>query len=207
VTKRVCEKSTQNVAQAISLSKFIHFFFFAYKSSPDIWSTVVILKKLFKVDNCPLGENSPNLVTLTASYGWTRWRICDVSSSLSRWKGSRKKLRQWTHFDCFSAWENNDNASQWHFAEFNLFWAFISCSDGLARASSLCSLGLAMFALKCCLLLFLVQNLSFCSQQSLRAIRHKSRLDKTCLCFANNSFLTYIKLSSDRLHTYVWTCT
>jgi hypothetical protein len=40
-------------------------------SSPKIWDTSVIFKLLPKVNNYPLGENSPNLVTLFAfpAYG------------------------------------------------------------------------------------------------------------------------------------------
>jgi hypothetical protein len=34
------------------------------KSSPNIWSTPVIFKKLPKENNHPMGENSPNPVTL-----------------------------------------------------------------------------------------------------------------------------------------------
>jgi hypothetical protein len=34
------------------------------KSSPNVWSTFVFLKKLLKVNNCPLGEISSYLVTL-----------------------------------------------------------------------------------------------------------------------------------------------
>jgi dihydrofolate reductase len=34
------------------------------KSSSNIWATFAIFKKLTKVQNHPLGENSPNLVIL-----------------------------------------------------------------------------------------------------------------------------------------------
>jgi hypothetical protein len=37
------------------------------KSSPEILATFVIFKKLSKENNHPLGENSPNLVTLAAA--------------------------------------------------------------------------------------------------------------------------------------------
>jgi hypothetical protein len=34
------------------------------RSSPDIWALSVILIKLPKVNNDPIGENSPNLATM-----------------------------------------------------------------------------------------------------------------------------------------------
>jgi hypothetical protein len=34
------------------------------KSSPQMWTSLVIKKKLTKVNNHPMGEFSPNLVTL-----------------------------------------------------------------------------------------------------------------------------------------------
>jgi IS1 family transposase len=60
VTRWVCEKSTQNVSQSIFIKINT---FFVDKSSPNIWFYIVILNKLLKVNNCPLGENSPNQVT------------------------------------------------------------------------------------------------------------------------------------------------
>jgi hypothetical protein len=37
------------------------------KISPHFWATSAIFNKLPKANNHPLGENSPNLVTLTGS--------------------------------------------------------------------------------------------------------------------------------------------
>jgi hypothetical protein len=39
------------------------------KSGTKIWATFVFFQKLPKVNNRPLGENSPNLVTLHAARG------------------------------------------------------------------------------------------------------------------------------------------
>jgi hypothetical protein len=52
----------QKVAQCI-FAKLMHNLYHG-KSSPKMWVTSVIFKKLPKVNNYPLGENSPNLVTL-----------------------------------------------------------------------------------------------------------------------------------------------
>jgi hypothetical protein len=60
VTGWACENVAQNVAQ----HKFIHNWF-SGKSSPKICATSVILKTLPIVNNPPIGENSPNQVTLT----------------------------------------------------------------------------------------------------------------------------------------------
>jgi hypothetical protein len=37
------------------------------KSSTKMWATFVISKQLLKIKNHPMGENSPNLVTLNAA--------------------------------------------------------------------------------------------------------------------------------------------
>jgi hypothetical protein len=60
----VCEKDAQNVAQAI-FCKNLYITGPTEKSSPEICANYVIYKPLPKVNNSPLGENSPNLVTLT----------------------------------------------------------------------------------------------------------------------------------------------
>jgi hypothetical protein len=39
------------------------------KSSPKIWDISVIFIKRTKTNNDPMGENSPNLVTLVGAYG------------------------------------------------------------------------------------------------------------------------------------------
>jgi hypothetical protein len=45
-------------------------------SSPKIRATIVIFKKLLKVNIRPMGENSPNLVTLLRSHGsWVTARV------------------------------------------------------------------------------------------------------------------------------------
>jgi hypothetical protein len=66
VTRWVCEKIAQKVAQ----NKFCqsqHIIYNFGKSSTKIWTTFVIFEKLSKVNNRPLGENSPNLVTLLSN--------------------------------------------------------------------------------------------------------------------------------------------
>jgi hypothetical protein len=63
VTRWVWEKIAQNVAQAIICqNKYLHNSA-VEKSGPKIWATSVI-KKIPKVNNHPIGENSPNLFTL-----------------------------------------------------------------------------------------------------------------------------------------------
>jgi hypothetical protein len=61
VTGRVCEKIAQNVPQT-------QFFAQAYPwnkvGSPSMWDTCAIFKPMPKVNNRPIVENSPNLVTL-----------------------------------------------------------------------------------------------------------------------------------------------
>jgi hypothetical protein len=64
VTGFVFEKIAQNVAQSIFRKKIVRNFY-REKRSPKIRATSVIIKKLPKVNNHPIGENSPNLVTLS----------------------------------------------------------------------------------------------------------------------------------------------
>jgi hypothetical protein len=47
------------------LSKLIHTYT-KEKSSPKFWASIAIFKKIPKVHNHPMDENSPNLVTLAA---------------------------------------------------------------------------------------------------------------------------------------------
>jgi hypothetical protein len=56
------KKVAQNVAQPIFLSKLIAVT--VGNSSPSICATSVIFKRQPKVNNRPLGQNWPNLVTL-----------------------------------------------------------------------------------------------------------------------------------------------
>jgi hypothetical protein len=71
----VCEKIAQNVAQPIFLSKSVHNFYRGTKYSKNL-GHVYNLKKLPKVNNNPMGENSPNLVTLFPLKGDPkRWGI------------------------------------------------------------------------------------------------------------------------------------
>jgi hypothetical protein len=51
------------------LKKLIHNFY-CLKSSPIIGATSVIFTKLPKVNSDPIGENSPNLVTLPTMAMW-----------------------------------------------------------------------------------------------------------------------------------------
>jgi hypothetical protein len=48
------------------------------KSSPEMCATSVIFKPLTKVNNQPLGKNSPNLVTLPPTLAKIRpiWSLC-----------------------------------------------------------------------------------------------------------------------------------
>jgi hypothetical protein len=57
------KKSPKNVAQSIFLSKLIQNLYL----NPKLWATSVFSEKLLKINNRPLSENSPNLVTLQAS--------------------------------------------------------------------------------------------------------------------------------------------
>jgi hypothetical protein len=45
-------------------AKFNTHFFLKKRVSPQYWTTCVIFKMLPKVNNRPIGEHSPNLVTL-----------------------------------------------------------------------------------------------------------------------------------------------
>jgi hypothetical protein len=53
------------------------------KSSPIVWPTFVIFKKQPKVNNRPIGENSPNLVTLACRWPiqWIQLRLWMCASS------------------------------------------------------------------------------------------------------------------------------
>jgi hypothetical protein len=62
-----CEKIAQNDAQAVfSHNKNVPFV--VEISSPIIWAISVTCKKLPEVNSHPIGENSPNLVTLVQPY-------------------------------------------------------------------------------------------------------------------------------------------
>jgi hypothetical protein len=63
VTGRVCEKVAQNVAQRM-LGRNDNIAFTEKKSCPRMWAKSAISKKLPEVNNRPVVENSPNLVTL-----------------------------------------------------------------------------------------------------------------------------------------------
>jgi hypothetical protein len=58
------EKIAQNVAQPV----FTYIIYEYEKSRTKMRATSVIFKKLSLANNRPLGENSPNLVTLIDSY-------------------------------------------------------------------------------------------------------------------------------------------
>jgi hypothetical protein len=60
VTRCVCEEMSQNVAKPIFSQKI----FITSTAEKSILATFVIFEKLPKVINHPMGENSPNLVTL-----------------------------------------------------------------------------------------------------------------------------------------------
>jgi hypothetical protein len=62
VTRCVCEKVAQNAAQSVFWKIIITFT--VEKGSPIIYGTSVIFTKLPKVNSHPIGEKSPNLVTL-----------------------------------------------------------------------------------------------------------------------------------------------
>jgi hypothetical protein len=57
------EKFVKNVAKRVVLSKLINNFYILEKVAP-VWTASVCNKKLPKEYNRPMGENSPNLVTL-----------------------------------------------------------------------------------------------------------------------------------------------
>jgi hypothetical protein len=63
VTRCVCENVAQNDAQSVFRdNRYVTFT--VEKSGPFIGATFVIFSKLPKVNSHPIGENSPNLVTL-----------------------------------------------------------------------------------------------------------------------------------------------
>jgi hypothetical protein len=65
VTGLVCEKIAQNDAQSILICMYLTFY--RGKSNSKLWATSAILKLptcLAKLNNWPLGQNSPSLVTL-----------------------------------------------------------------------------------------------------------------------------------------------
>jgi hypothetical protein len=64
VTRRVCDKIDQTVAQLIFLAKLI---FKKFPRRTIIKKYLLLLKKLAKENNRSIGENSPNLVTLLRS--------------------------------------------------------------------------------------------------------------------------------------------
>jgi hypothetical protein len=66
VTGCVCEKIAQNVVQPI-LRKNYCITLTTEKSSQEIWASFETFKNLPEVSYLPLGENSPNLVTLVSS--------------------------------------------------------------------------------------------------------------------------------------------
>jgi hypothetical protein len=55
--------TTQNVEQYIFLSNFLQ----SGKNRPNIWTTSV-MKKLAKINNRPIGGDSPKLVTLLGTF-------------------------------------------------------------------------------------------------------------------------------------------
>jgi hypothetical protein len=69
VTWWVSEKFAQNVAQPI-FGQYYHISFTEEKSCRRMWTNSILFIKLPKVNNRPMGENSPNLVTLVAMANW-----------------------------------------------------------------------------------------------------------------------------------------
>jgi hypothetical protein len=66
------------MAQKVAQNNFCqsqHILYNFGKSSTKIWTTFVIFEKLSNVNNRPLGENSPNLVTLALNQGVQIGRI------------------------------------------------------------------------------------------------------------------------------------
>jgi hypothetical protein len=69
-------KITQNVAQPdFWQNKCLTYTFPGEKSSPKIWATSIFIKKLPKINNHPMGENSPNLVTLRKGHKSQSFRV------------------------------------------------------------------------------------------------------------------------------------
>jgi hypothetical protein len=83
VTRWVCDKIAQNVAQPI-FCKHLYINLNVLKSSPIFLATSVIFKKLANKYNHSIGENSPNLVTLCISNTLKH----SLSNAMLLWKGS-----------------------------------------------------------------------------------------------------------------------
>jgi hypothetical protein len=131
VTGWACENVAQNVAQ----HKFIHNWF-SGKSSPKICATSVILKTLPIVNNPPIGENSPNQVTLTG--GSSKCLIVDNNkyvATLVKFNRFLKRLlklnsRQtyiglmlWLQFSAIFAHFRQKN---WRFSQKPMLWSIFS---------------------------------------------------------------------------------
>jgi hypothetical protein len=54
------------------------------KSSTKMWAITVIFQKLSKVNNCPIGDNFPNLVTLSQSKSRNSY------TNRQRWRNEKK---------------------------------------------------------------------------------------------------------------------
>jgi hypothetical protein len=65
VTGWICERLAQIVAQPIFLPKLLHNFYLGEKAQKMVY--FCNFQKLPKANNCSLGENSTNLVTLLAT--------------------------------------------------------------------------------------------------------------------------------------------
>jgi hypothetical protein len=68
VTRLDCEKVAQNIAQPVFFCQNLYITGAVENRSPDPRATSVIFKPLPKVNNRPLSENSPNLVTLPGGH-------------------------------------------------------------------------------------------------------------------------------------------
>jgi hypothetical protein len=68
--------------------------------SPKIWATSIIFGKLAKESNHPLGENSPNLVTLMV-LGLKL--IEKMANSIDFWRSMLYEITIFGDFDQFSA--------------------------------------------------------------------------------------------------------
>jgi hypothetical protein len=74
VTRWVCEKIVQNVNTPTHvLPKRIHSLHRGKKSPKSFWQFVRFSKLLATVNNHPIGENSPNLVTLNSVNMFEQW--------------------------------------------------------------------------------------------------------------------------------------
>jgi hypothetical protein len=68
VTRWVCEKNAQTIGQPIFCQNFtVLLFYCGKKYQVHMYEN---LKNLPKENNCPIGENSPNLVTLVVVSSW-----------------------------------------------------------------------------------------------------------------------------------------